>query len=167
APEQAICHAENRLIFPTVTSGWSLCDPAFFIAQHPALPLANVIHRSLPPTKWNWQNEEQNDEGNQKSRSCCPVTPINKIRNGEHWKGFDRDRNCNQRASQKLPVTAQAEKSTQDEGKQKEARLPEVITGPDKWDDDEIRDNNRRVLNALFRNQPAGKPDAQEPRHGV
>ena len=133
--------------------------------QHPVLPLANVIHRSLASAKWNRQNKEQNDEAHQKGRRCRPVTPVNKVGNGEQREGFDRGRYCNQRACQELPAVAQAEKSTQHEREQYKTGLAEMITRPDKWHQDEIRNNNRRV--SLFRNQRAGTPDAQEPRDGV
>src|SRR5262249_17178600 len=99
---------------------------------------------------------------------CCrPVTSVNKVRNGEQRKCFDRGRNCNQRAGQKLPVITKVRKTPSNNRSKKRLGWPKGKINQTIWKKEEFGHNNWRVLNALFANQRAGKPDAQEPRHGV
>jgi hypothetical protein len=62
---------------------------------------------------------------------------------------------------------AQAEKGAEHEREQNQTWLSEMITRPNKGDNNEIGNDDRRVLSALLRNQRARKPDAQNPHHRI
>src|SRR5438876_9424029 len=119
--------------------------------QHPALPVASVVQALVPSAKWNWQKEKQDNQCDHQRDRGHPITAINKIKNCEQRKCFDRDRECKQDAGYDFVALTQAEKGAEHEREQNQARLAEMITRPDKRDNDEGGDDYGRVLGALLR----------------